>query len=406
MGDNVFVLDSPALETAVKLRGGVEYPAKRPGKNSLEAAPVGVSSEDGYNGYFTIKDISKRNEEGEITEYRIAVCDGNTWDSKTEKSGPSYAQVESSTPFEIASKIFVLDKEALNNGVRVFVVPESRWNAQVEAGSSLSANFLYSNEIGVARIVNDKFEIDQWHDTGICKLKGPFGEYYASIKQGDNPTIEVFNGNKTHEDAELYNSATIDTGAGKVKVDVEDFSDDAREGDLWLCLDLDVESPASSAAYFKFMGKGEAIDQPNAIKFALVRKEDKLFKVYRAVTDFKPEFNLELYKPFKLTWVDKNTVYMHRGTVYWSQYSVRVESEEFSVSGREEVYLKLTLGDNPTAVVEHGDKVPEGDNKTVFYKDFGTVDTSNFYLTSANDNIQFTFYVNCAGAHIDAGDKA
>lgn len=62
---------------------------------SVAAASVnGVSS---YNGYFTIKDVSTYNEDGTVKEYRVAVCDGETWDEETETSGPMLLRVNYST---------------------------------------------------------------------------------------------------------------------------------------------------------------------------------------------------------------------------------------------------------------------------------------------------------------------
>ena len=56
---------------------------------SVAAASVnGVSS---YNGYFTIKDVSTYNEDGSVKEYRVAVCDGETWDPEKLTSGDSIA---------------------------------------------------------------------------------------------------------------------------------------------------------------------------------------------------------------------------------------------------------------------------------------------------------------------------
>ena len=46
-----------------------------------------------YNGYFTLKDVSTRDEQGNITAVRIAVCDGETWDTEHETSGDSYLRV-------------------------------------------------------------------------------------------------------------------------------------------------------------------------------------------------------------------------------------------------------------------------------------------------------------------------
>lgn len=62
---------------------------------SVAAASVnGVSS---YNGYFTLKDVSTYNEDGSVKEYRVAVCDGETWDAETETSGPMLLRVNYTT---------------------------------------------------------------------------------------------------------------------------------------------------------------------------------------------------------------------------------------------------------------------------------------------------------------------
>lgn len=87
MGDT-FILDSPALEAAVKYKSTTHYPSRRPGRSNL-TAPGDVSGSAGYNGYFALKDVSTYNEDGTVKEYRVAVCDGETWDPETETSGPS-----------------------------------------------------------------------------------------------------------------------------------------------------------------------------------------------------------------------------------------------------------------------------------------------------------------------------
>lgn len=92
MAEDVFILDSPALESAVKLRGSVEYPPKRPGKNSLESPPE-TSFSGEYNGYFSLKDISERDSSGKITTPKVAICDGATWDDKSQLSGASILRV-------------------------------------------------------------------------------------------------------------------------------------------------------------------------------------------------------------------------------------------------------------------------------------------------------------------------
>jgi hypothetical protein len=46
-----FVLDSPTLEEAVKLRSTTNYPPRRPGRSSLKE----VSFQGGYDGYFAVQ---------------------------------------------------------------------------------------------------------------------------------------------------------------------------------------------------------------------------------------------------------------------------------------------------------------------------------------------------------------
>ena len=52
-------------------------------QNELEES---TSQPSGYNGYFTLKDVSTYNEDGTVKEYRVAVCDGETWNPQTETS--------------------------------------------------------------------------------------------------------------------------------------------------------------------------------------------------------------------------------------------------------------------------------------------------------------------------------
>lgn len=92
-----FVLDSPALEEAVKLRSTANYPPRRPGRSSLKEVQATRGGGGGYNGYFTIKDVSTYNEDGTIKEYRVAVCDGETWDPEEEKSGDSTVRLNVNT---------------------------------------------------------------------------------------------------------------------------------------------------------------------------------------------------------------------------------------------------------------------------------------------------------------------
>lgn len=51
-----FVLDSPALEEAVKLRSPTNYPSRRPGRSSLKEVPATGVGEVAYNGMFAVTD--------------------------------------------------------------------------------------------------------------------------------------------------------------------------------------------------------------------------------------------------------------------------------------------------------------------------------------------------------------
>ena len=79
----------------------------------ISALPQGYTGGGGgggaaasYNGYFTLKDVSTYNEDGSVNENRVAVCDGETWDAETEKSGDSLLRVNYST---VAVPVTIVD---------------------------------------------------------------------------------------------------------------------------------------------------------------------------------------------------------------------------------------------------------------------------------------------------------
>lgn len=55
----------------------------------ISRSGIGSSKTPTYNGYFTLKDVSAYNEDGTVKEYRVAVCDGETWDAEKQESGDS-----------------------------------------------------------------------------------------------------------------------------------------------------------------------------------------------------------------------------------------------------------------------------------------------------------------------------
>lgn len=74
-----------------------------------------VTSSSKYNGYFTLKDVSTYNEDGTVREYRVAVCDGESWDAETEKSalmGLDYGNTVGDFSVSIESKVFSLTRYA------------------------------------------------------------------------------------------------------------------------------------------------------------------------------------------------------------------------------------------------------------------------------------------------------
>ena len=104
MAEDRFLLDSPAIEKAVAFHNSADYPPRRPGKNSLDDVPAMGGGENSYNGYFTIKDVSLVKEDGTV-EFRVAICDGKTWDAVSLTSGFSYAVCRGDT-IRFDSKIF------------------------------------------------------------------------------------------------------------------------------------------------------------------------------------------------------------------------------------------------------------------------------------------------------------
>lgn len=97
MSKNALILAGPKLQKALKdLSAGVKAidltPEADPSKRQTLLTRMGnVTGSQSYNGYFTLKDVSTYAEDGTVKEYRVAVCDGETWDPETETSGDSIA---------------------------------------------------------------------------------------------------------------------------------------------------------------------------------------------------------------------------------------------------------------------------------------------------------------------------
>lgn len=103
MAKNALVVAGPKLQKALHDLVGTSpktdlTAAHTPQKaQSVITRMGGESKSPSYNGYFAIKDVSTYNEDGTVKEYRVAVCDGETWDPETEKSGDSTVRLNVNT---------------------------------------------------------------------------------------------------------------------------------------------------------------------------------------------------------------------------------------------------------------------------------------------------------------------
>ena len=136
---------------------------------SVSSASVnGVSS---YNGYFTLKDVSTYNEDGTVHEFRIAVCDGETWDANNESSGNMPVYVNSEC-YYLDSIIFddIADSSSWDIFIQFTPLPDGEDPAQhkfVElkiAPESVSSNTYLIGEVSLS---NGKVRVIQRHTAGI-----------------------------------------------------------------------------------------------------------------------------------------------------------------------------------------------------------------------------------------------
>lgn len=117
-----------------------------------------------YNGFFTLKDVSTFNNDGTVKEFRVAVCDGETWDPVTETSGNMSAVCNTNYHY-IKSTIFTVSQgnqyisikyrldEATNSNVLELVI-----NSSLSSGEYL---------IGELKISDSKLNIIQRHTVGM-----------------------------------------------------------------------------------------------------------------------------------------------------------------------------------------------------------------------------------------------
>lgn len=194
-----FVLDSPALEEAVKLRSTANYPPRRPGRSSLKEVQATGGGGAEYNGYFTLKDVSTYNEDGTIKEFRIAVCDGETWDPETETSGKSVATCNGYKysfqsviiPIEKSSEIFIVcgrNQDYYNGIVSYMQDDELNSKLNVTGYSFYHIGSVVVTEEGSERSI----EVIQRHTTESAYI--PFdqfcGDFEASAKSNGDGTFD------------------------------------------------------------------------------------------------------------------------------------------------------------------------------------------------------------------------
>lgn len=187
--DNVFVLDSPALENAVKLRSTTDYPPRRPGRSSLKEVQATGGGGGGYAGYFTIIDISAYNEDGSAQEFKVAVCDGRNWDPSTQTSGDSYFKV-SSTGYN--GSVACTKLKIPNSGLILLRYCHGTKKADVifRKEHPYGNTGYYYCVLGSVKISDGKMAIDQLHGLGSVQSASDEFIAYGSLKNLI-PVIEV-----------------------------------------------------------------------------------------------------------------------------------------------------------------------------------------------------------------------
>jgi hypothetical protein len=224
MAKNALVVAGPKLQKVLKdIAAGVKNTDLSTKKNSVKNQSIitrmgGESKPSSYNGYFTLKDVSTYNEDGTAKEYRVAVCDGETWDPETEKSGVSKVQVDGivlnfdSKIFTITEDISVYVKTGPNSSYKntIVVVPlsqkperlgyiyyyigdvrtnkksvtneETGENQEIVTGISITQRHGVSN---LAPVTDSRVT---WYDgyNGIPHLSYPFYKGYFSVRHIEN----------------------------------------------------------------------------------------------------------------------------------------------------------------------------------------------------------------------------
>jgi hypothetical protein len=255
-----FLLDSPAIEAAVKFRGETLYPSRRPGKNSLDDSPALGEGDAAYNGYFTLKDVSTYNEDGTVKEYRVAVCDGETWDAEKQSSGNSHmiARTSDNVLYRIEVKTQVVTvNESSTVAIRYCHGTRSAEIVAYKHPPLQHTGYFYYT-IGDVTIKNKVMKIIQRHGTGTSEktINGTawidvgyvqdFCVYYIQPEVNDDGTtpkpteIVVCNGDswdpvkKTSDNSTVVVNSTYRWEIEPQKINIE-----TETGRIYVCYDMD-----------------------------------------------------------------------------------------------------------------------------------------------------------------------
>lgn len=177
MADNIFLLDSPAIERAVMAHNTVNYPPRRFGKSSLNEIPAVTSGGVGYeyNGQHKLILKTTANSQG-VNSYSVYVADGATFDPETGNSDTSRVEVNG-VSFDLAAKRFTLGNSTLYIYV-TFSAATSSVSASVkyETGDSLPPNSSLKSYYLIGRCVyaDGTFIVQQDHvgasSNGIVRI--------------------------------------------------------------------------------------------------------------------------------------------------------------------------------------------------------------------------------------------
>ena len=254
-----FVLDSPILEAAARYKSHTQYPKKIPGRSSLKEVPA-TSGGASYNGYFTIKDVSTYNEDGSVKEYRVAVCDGETWDAEKQSSGNSYmtAYTSDHVLYSIAVKTQVVTvKETSTVAIRYCHGTRS---AEIVAYTKppLQHTGYFYYTIGDAIIENGVMKIIQRHGAGTNEktINGTacidvgyvkdFCVYYIQPEVNDDGTIPkpteivVCNGNSWDPVKKTSDKSMVTVNnVYRWEIETKKINIETETGNIYVCYDID-----------------------------------------------------------------------------------------------------------------------------------------------------------------------